>query len=427
MSGTIRDRGSGPAGLANLFRESASFHQKGELDEAARRYGAILSADPRNFDALHLFGVLRAQQGKFDEAVNLLRRAVTSNPASGPAHNNLGMTLNLMERCEEAVAPLKQAIALNPQDPLAHNNLGNALQALGRHRQAAACFERAVALNPDYIEALSNLGAAAHSLGRSEEAIPLLERALALSPGFAQAHLNLGVALHALERRDEAMACFDRVLTTDPLNLLAFSHIGAIHMESGRVAEARSWFDRALEIEPRNARLLYDLVQSGKVRTDGPHLAALEALAKDAAALPEDQRIWLHFGLGKAYTDLGQDERAFRYFQEGCILKRRRIAYDEAADLTLFDRIRGVFSEELMRSRASLGNPSERPIFIVGMMRSGSTLIEQILASHPDVFAVGERPDFNEAYKAVRRTLEVAGILPRHRASFYRWAVSAAG
>lgn len=97
---------------------------------------------------------------------------------------------------------------------------------------------------------------------------------------------------------------------------------------------------------------------------------------------------------------------------DGNTLKRRRIAYDEAADLTLFDRVSAVFSPELMRSRASLGNPSERPIFIVGMMRSGSTLVEQILASHPDVFAAGERPDFNEAYRAVRRTLELRASYP---------------
>ena len=414
MSGIIRNRdpGSGPSGLAELFRQATTFHQQGKLDAAARCYSAIVSADSQYFDGLHMFGVLRAQQGKFDDAVGLLRQAIARNPASGPAHNNLGMTLNLMERHDEAIAPLDRAIELSPQDPLARNNLDNALQALGRHREAATLFDRAVALKPDYVEALSNLGAALHSLGRSEQAIPVLERALALNPGFTQGHINLGVVLHALDRREEAMACFDRVLALDPRNILAHEQIAGIHLEMGCFAAARGCYERALEIAPRNTRILYDIVQCGKVSADDRHLTALKSVAADGPALPDEQRILLQFALFKAYADLGQDELAFRHLRDGNTLKRRRIAYDEAADLDLFNRISAVFSPELIRSRARLGNPSEQPIFIVGMMRSGSTLVEQILASHPDAFAAGERPDFNEAYKTVRQTLELPETYP---------------
>ncbi len=120
----------------------------------------------------------------------------------------------------------------------------------------------------------------------------------------------------------------------------------------------------------------------------------------------------MHFALGKAYGDLQQNERSFRHIRDGNALARRRIAYNEAADLGLFDHIRAVFSADLMRTRAALGNPSERPIFIVGMMRSGSSLVEQVLASHPDVFAAGERPDFNEAYKTVRQGIESSATYP---------------
>ena len=414
MPGTIshRDRTRATAGPVPLFREAARLHQQGKLDEAARRYSAVLSADPLQFDALHLFGVLRAQQGRLEEAVSLLRRAIDRKPESGQAHNNLGMTLNLLKRHEEAITPLERATALDPQNPLAHNNLGNALQALGRPRPAAACFERAVALKPDYVEALSNLGAALQESGRSKEAIPLLETALALNPSFIQGHLNLGVVLHALDRSDEAMACFDRVLAADPRNVPAYGQVAGIYLEMGRFAEARRYYERALEIEPRNARVLYGIVQSGTVGADDPHLATLESLAKDAPALPEDQRISLHFALGKAYADLGRHEAAFRHLQEGNASKRRRIDYDEAVDLGLFGRIRAVFSAGLMESRARLGNPSARPIFILGMMRSGSTLVEQILAAHPQVFAAGERPYFDEAYKAARTTLVAPATYP---------------
>jgi tetratricopeptide (TPR) repeat protein len=414
MSGTSqrRDQVSGNTGLIELFREAATLHQQGRLDDAARHYAVILSAEPRRFDVLHRLGVLRAQQGRLTEAETLLRQAIDCNPSSGPAHSNLGMTLNLLERHQEAILLLKRAIKLAPQAPLAHNNLGNALQALRQHPAAAACFERAVALKPDYVEALSNLGAAFHTLGRGDEAINLLEKALVLNPNFAPAHLNLGIVLRALERREEARACFERALSFDAHSVFAWRHLGALHLDTGRSADARRCYERALEMQPQNAGILYDLVQCGRVGADDAHLATLESLAENAGALSDHERIRMCFGVGKAYADLGQNERSFRYFQDGNALTRRGIAYDEAADVGLFERIRAVFSAELMRSRTGLGNPSERPIFIVGMMRSGSSLIEQILASHPDVFGAGERHDFNQAYKTVCRGIGLSATYP---------------
>ena len=403
---------SGHTGLIELFREAAALHRQGRFDDAARRYAAILSAEPRNSGVLHRLGVLRAQQGELAEAETLLRRAIDCNPSSSPAHNNLGMLLNLLERHQEAIPILKRAIALAPQAPLAHNNLGNTLQALGLHQAAAMCFEQAVALKPDYVEALSNLGSAFHTLGLDDEAIHLLEKALALNPDFAPAHLNLGIVLRALERREEAMACFERALSANAHSAFAWRHLGALHLADGRFAEARRCYERALEIQPQNPVVLYDLMQCGTVGADDPHLATLESLAGNAAALSEHQQIRMHFGLGKAYAHLGQNERSFRHFQDGNALARQGMVYDEAANLGEFDRIRAVFSVELMSSRAGLHSSSERPIFIVGMMRSGSTLVEQILASHPDVFGAGERRDFNEAYKAVRLSTELPGTYP---------------
>jgi len=414
MSGTFqrRDQVSGNTDPIEQFREAATLHQQGKLDDAAQRYAVILSIEPRRFDVLHRLGVLRAQQGKLAEAETLLRRAIDCNLSSGSAHNNLGMTLNLLERHLEAIPLLKRAIALDPHAPTAHNNLGNALQALGQDQAAVACFERAVALKPDYVEALSNLGVAFHTLGRHDEAIDLLKKASSLNPDFAPAHLNLGIVLHALERREEAIACFERALSADPRSILPWRHLGGLRLEAGRFADARRCYERALEIEPRNAEVLYDLVQCSRVGADDPLLATLESLAENAGALSDHQRIRMHFALGKAYAHLGQNERSFCHFRDGNALARRGIVYDEAAELGQFDRIRAVFSAELMRSRAGVGNPSERPIFIVGMMRSGSSLVEQVLASHPDVFGAGERRDFNEAYWAVRRNLQLRGTYP---------------
>ena len=409
---TQRGNVARPETLTQRFREAVAAFQGGRSDDAVHHCQAILRANSRHFDALHLLGVLRAQQGDRIEAVNLLRQAIACNPRSAPAHNNLGMTLNLANRHEEAVAPLERAVALNPRDPLAHNNLGIALQGLDLTERAAASFEHAVALKPDYGEALSNLGSAQNTLGRAEEALPLLRRAIALNPRFVEAHVNLGTVFRTLDRRAEARASFDKALALEPRNVLAHVQVAGMNLETGNAAEARRWYELALQIEPNNVRVLCDVMESGKVAADDPNLALLEARARDASALPVYQRLRLHFSLGKAYADNGLHDRSFGHYLEGNALKRRQTEYDEAAELGVFDRISQVFTAEFLQSRAGARNGSDRPIFVLGMMRSGSTLVEQILASHPDVVAGGERRDLNEAYKEVRRTIHLPATYP---------------
>ncbi|HUB11460.1 MAG TPA: sulfotransferase [Acetobacteraceae bacterium] len=395
-----------------LLHDAGALHQSGKLDEAARRYQVLLSIDPDHFEGLHMFGVLRAQQGALSEAAALLSRAIERNPTSAPAHNNLGMALNLAERHREAVAPLERAVALDPHNAIAWNSLGIALQGVERMAPALAAFERATVLKPDYVEALSNLGGALQSVGRYDEAMQTLERTLTLNPQFAEAHLNLGVVLHSLERRSEALSCFERTLSLDPHNLLAYAQIAGMHLETGDADEARRWYERALAIQPRNPRILYNIMQCGKVTAEHPHVARLEALARDPASLPDDQRVRLHFALGKAYADLRQDDRSFNHYVEGNTLKRSRIVYDLQQDLDLFRRVASVFSGEFVQARAAVGACSDRPVFVLGMMRSGSTLVEQILASHPAVAAGGERPDFDAAYREVRRELHLPATYP---------------
>jgi tetratricopeptide (TPR) repeat protein len=318
------------------------------------------------------------QQGKLDEAARCYAAVVSTDPRHADALNLFGVLRAQQGKFDEAVSLLRRAVERNPASAPVRNNLGMALNLARRYEEAIAPLESAIALDPQY---------------------PL-------------AHNSLGVALEGLGRHQPAAASFERALALNPNYVEALGNLGSAQRESGQFSEARRWYERVLAIEPRNARILFDIVQCGTVRAGDPHLSTLEAMAENTAALPEDQQIWLHFALGKAYRDLGQDEPAFRHLLDGNALKRRQVVYDEAARLGWFDRIRTVFSAELLKSRAGFGNPSERPIFIVGMMRSGSTLVEQILASHPEVFAAGERPDFSAAYQEVCRSLDPQAISP---------------
>lgn len=385
---------------------------QGQLKNAASHFRRALVADPQCFEALNLLGVVSAQLGQIDEAIGLLVRAITARPLAAEAHNNLGMALNLAKRHDEAVSVLQKAVSLDPADAMARNNLGVAYQALGRREQAAACFQRACQLKPDYVEALSNYGAALHKLQRNEQAATILYRAIELNSEFAQAHGNLGGALLELDRYEEALASCSRAMTLTPNSAQANAQAGIIHLAMGRFAESRRCLETAVRLAPDEASYYGRLVASYTVEAGDPILKAMEDLHARCADLPSEQGMELNFALAKVYTDIGSDERAFNHLKEGNALKRQIIDYDESKTLSWLGRIGNVFSANLMRANAGQGARSDKPIFIVGMMRSGSTLVEQILASHPAVVAAGERPYLRDAYEKVRQTMDTALTYP---------------
>src|SRR5713226_7454640 len=232
----------------------------------------------------------------------------------------------------------------------------NAFRELGNIAEAIASYETAIAKRPEYAEALNNLGNILLALQRPDDAVIQFEAALSIEPDFAEAYENMGKALTGL----------------------------------GRLADASKAFENAVKHAPRRARFYHSLTGSKHFAADDPQLAALEALSGNIGTLSIEERINLHFGLSKALADLGQYERSFDQLLSGNLLKRRRIFYDEHAELEMFERIRSVFTPQLMRSKSSVGDRSRVPVFILGMPRSGSTLVEQILASHPRVFGAGE-------------------------------------
>jgi tetratricopeptide (TPR) repeat protein len=171
----------------------------------------------------------------------------------------------------------------------------------------------------------------------------------------------------------------------------------------GRLAESRRAFERAIAFAPGNAAYYHGLGAVKRYVRDDPHLLAMQALARDLDALRPDDRIALHFALGKAYADIGEHEQAFCHYSAGNERHRLRVSYDEALTLAGFDRLKDVFTADLIRSRQGWGEPSETPIFIVGMPRSGTTLVEQILASHPQIFGAGELREMGALAAAIRR------------------------
>ena len=396
--------------------------------DAVSLFQQAIEISSNSAEAHHHLAVALTGLGRLQEAVRSFEKALAINPNLAEAHDSLGHALQMLGRAEAAISHHEKALAIKPSYATARNNLGNALQKVGRFEEAIKQYEKALVLRPIYPEAHNNFGLVLAKVGRNEDAIAHYQKALASSPNYVHAHINLGNLFTELARNDEAIDHFRKALVLDPANIKALEQFSRELLARGQPGEVISHFERAIAIRPdlpdlhnsfgralqvigrldeavhafetavalapREAAGYYNLAGAVRLGVDDPRLAAMELLERDIDSLEVDDQIYLRFGLGKVLANLGDHERSSQHLLEGNRLKRQRITYDEAKTLAQFDRIHATFTPALIRERQDVGDPSHTPVFVIGMPRSGTTLIEQILASHPKVFGAGERRDF---------------------------------
>jgi tetratricopeptide (TPR) repeat protein len=264
------------------------------------------------------------------------------------------------------------------------------LARAGRSQEAIDAYRRLLEIEPDLAQAHNNLGSLLASLGREADAIEHFERAVVLQPGVASTHGNLGVAFYVLGRLHEARAQFARQAEIEPGNAHALGLLGVVTLELGDVAQALQFFERALYVAPRSAWLYRRWAEATTVRPGDAALAAMEAIAANPAECSPADLVQLHFALGKSYDDLARYDEAFVQYERANRMHRQIVDYDETATLAEMTAARNFFTAGFMQTHAGSGDPSPLPVFVVGMPRSGTTLVEQLLAAHPNVFAAGE-------------------------------------
>jgi Flp pilus assembly protein TadD len=397
-----------------LFRTNLGllFQNQGRCADAEAAHREALALDPELPAAYANLGETLSRLGRLDEAEQSLRRAISLNRAYPEAFASLAVMLKRQGRMDEAETACRRAIALRPRFPEAHNNLGNILFDQGKLGDAEKTLRQALALRPHFAEAMSNLGNTLHKLGRLVEAETAYRQAVTWKPDAAEAHYNFGNLLVEQDRLTEAEAAYRHAIALKPDFADAHNGLGAALKFLGRFADARRSVERSLQLSPRNTSYLLNLSELKNFDTGDPDLASLEELASTIESLPIKQQIDLHFALAKAYDDLGRHDRTMRHLLTGNALMRAQIPYDEAFTLREFDRIEAVFTPELMRTFAGAGHPSSLPVFIVGMPRSGTTLIEQIIASHPQAFGGGELSTLNALAARIGAVAGSAGPFP---------------
>jgi tetratricopeptide (TPR) repeat protein len=386
------------------FNLANALQAAGRPAEAVASYENALRLEPDFAEAQNNLGLALEALGRHEEAKRLYEAALAVRPDFVEMHNNLGNVLRALGRHEEAIAHLSRALALAPGYAPAHNNLGNALSALRRRDEAITHYSRALAADPNLAETHSNLGILLAQREGPARAIPHYVRALALRPGFAEAYGNLANALYALRRPHEAIAYYEKAIALKPDQAEAHDGLGNALQAIGELEAAYGAFATAVRHAPRNAEFHLSLAHAKPFTPGDPRLADLEKLARDLPALDENGQIALNFALAKAYADLDRYEESFAHLRDGNALKRRTVTYDEAETLGSFERIRKVFSAALMQEKRDGGEASDVPVFVVGMPRSGTSLIEQILASHSAVHGAGQLTEFRAAVRGLEAT-----------------------
>jgi tetratricopeptide (TPR) repeat protein len=322
---------------------------------------------------------------------------VQSQPLSADALVARGDQLRSNARMAEARASYAAALRLQVERADAWAGYADTSQAIGCYRDALTGYDRALALNPDWPAAWHNRSNALRLLGLYDAALESVTRALALAPDFVEALNNRGNLLRRVNRHAEALADYDRAIALRPAWADVHGNRGNALRELNRIDEARDAYQQAIERAPERVAYYVSLASVTRLSREHACYRALEAFLQREAQLGPHERIALHFAMGDALTGFGAHQDGFDHFIKGNALQRALLHYDETAVFASFERLRRTYGRERIESVRGEGNPAASPVFIVGMPRSGSTLIEQVLASHPQVYGAGEYGAFTES------------------------------
>lgn len=413
--------------LGNLYRD------QGKIKDSEEMCRKAVAKDPHNPLAHNNLGNALYDQGHFEEAEKEYREATRLKPDYFEAHNNLCIALMALLRMDEAASAAQYAITFKNDFTDAYINLAVVQKELGYLDQAKQAAQQAIKLAPDLALGHATLAEILFREDRYEEAEIVLKKAMKLEPGSARLHLSLADALEhsnrlaeaidvidagiqhnpevpelyqkkanayfMFNRLDEAVEAIDICLELNPDYLPAFATKSEILQSLGDMDQARALCEEGLNRETKLPSLYFALSKVKKFESeDDQYLQEMLAIEENAGEkLGKPQHAMLCFSIYKAWQDLKQYDKAFEALKKGNDLKRATVPLNEDTQLQTFNKMKARYTPENMKVFDGKGCESEMPIFILGMPRSGTTLTEQILASHPDVFGAGELPELLEA------------------------------
>ncbi len=374
-------------GKASVFARAQELHRRGDLKGARTLYEQVTKRHPDYPRALHYLGLIAHQSGDSHKAVRLINKALTLTPKDPEMRSNLGNALVRSGRLEEARRELERAVALAPHFGGGFNNLGICLRKLGEPERAAEAFAQAARLIPRQALIFTNWGSALADMGLLEAAEDKLRHAITIDPNVAEAWNNLGLVQSRRRAWNTALTSLEKAAMLAPKAANVWVNLSTVERAFGRLEKARTAAEKALTLAPGLPDAHQALAAAGRSTSAEADIGRLEKLLK-AAPLTADERSNCNYALGKLLDEIGAYPRAFAAYKAANKDQRRR--FDAEATAARLEAITRRFDSAFVQRLADLASLDERPIFVIGMPRSGTTLVEQIIASHPAAAGAGE-------------------------------------
>jgi tetratricopeptide (TPR) repeat protein len=396
------------AAEGNLMSQAAALYEAGDVAGAKSTFEVITTMNPGHADALFGLGVLEEQAGNLEVARKHYQTAIAGAPNHAPSLTNLGNILRNERQFEAAIGMLEQAAVLAQDVPLVHNNLGIALHQGGAIERAIAAFQEALALAPDFVEAHCNLGAVYADQDQFAEAAECFKRAITLDPHHAPALANLGNAFNGLHRVDDAIAALEKALENDPGFAFAYAKLATVYERLNDLEKAEEYILKSKSIDTDNPEV--SIMNGIILGRNKKYEEAVEQITYGIPFVSSPNIVSrAHFEAGHSYDRLNDSRKAFYHYSAGNALieeKAVRFNVDRENYLEEINKNINIFNKEWVDDWSSLNiEDSNSPIFIVGFPRSGTTLLEQILDSHPKIQALDEKPVIEDTIKYINKSL----------------------
>ncbi len=396
--------------IAGELRTAGQHSAAGRWLQAEAAYKSVLRVAPERAEAWSGIGLIAYQTKNYVDAERFFRRALELQPRNPDRYDCLGIVFRALNRLDEAIAHYERALVLEPNRAATLSNLGNALALAGQAR-ALTVLQQAVTLEPTSALFRSNFARALMKFDQPAEALEQFERVRMLAPGPA-VEVDCGHALMRLERYDEAIAAYRRAEAAGSRDHEMLHNLATALQYLGRMDEAVEAYRAALAVKPDFAVSRRQLASARKYQAVDDDASELEKLLNEPK-LSIEERAEVHIALAKILDDIGDYQRAFSHLQAGNQQIRATIDYSADKNSDYIDAVIETFDERFFADRLSFGLDTEVPLFILGMPRSGTTLVEQILASHPQVHGAGELKKINELFADLRKRLKPDVAMPR--------------
>ena len=394
-----------------LLLKANKLLKNGEIKEARQVYLSILEVFPKNVQAhnglnelakkvnkVNQINLSRAQlgpvinlinSGQIKKAIGAINPLIQKYPNAPILFNLLGICFNSISKFEDAIKMFAEATKINSNYAEAFYNLGSVQKKLGRFQEAIESYKRAIQITPNYLDAHNNLGNIYKDLGLLNDAIESYEWAISYGPKYAIAHINLA-SIYSSYDLEKALHHYQEAISIEPNFPEAHYSLGTVFSSLGQKDESMKSYEKALELRSDYVEAHNALSTIKKYKKNDPQIKQMKNLLKQTNLMLSD-KISLNFALAKASEDLENHKDFFKFLNEGNHLNKEKLNYSIDSDLEGISNIRNIFiNSKGSAPKSNLKKGMPRPIFIVGMPRSGTSLVEQIISSHTEVYGAGE-------------------------------------